>query len=58
MRTWLVSSALESVEGRVWTTHNHVCNWPVEDVTYTRRGIEWIHVWVTIDELGMLLVCQ
>ena len=45
VRTWLVNSALESVESRMnCADNNHVTG--LWDISYlTLRGIEWIHVW-------------
>ena len=58
VRIWLVSSALESVEGRVWTAHTTItcvsCRWN------TLLDASWYRVdsrLVTIDDQGMLLVC-
>ena len=58
VRIWLVSSALESVSGRVWTaqtTITCVTGWwnTLLDASWYRVGSRL----VTIDEQGMLLVC-
>ena len=58
VRIWLVSSALESAEGRVWTAQKTITcvtgRWnTLLDASWYRVGSRL----VTIDEQGMLLVC-
>ena len=58
VRIWLVSSALESVEGRVWTAHTTITC--VSSRWNTTLDASWYRVdsrLVTIDEQGMLLIC-
>ena len=51
VRVWLVSSALESVEGRVWTAHT----------TITSRGCQHVPLllplWLAGDSVAVSLRC-
>ena len=58
VRLWLVSSALNSMEGRVWTAQTTITC--VTGRWNSLLEASWFRVdsrLVTIDELGTLLVC-